>query len=135
MSEENVQLVRRTLEAFDRRDRAAWLPLQDEDFEAIPIRDWPDWPESEVRGREAAWDFYVEFLDPFERVLIDETEVLDAGADKVLWHPRVDLRGRGSGAGVEFDYWCVATIRQGRVLRAQWFTDRADAFKAAGLSE
>jgi hypothetical protein len=36
---------------------------------------------------------------------------------------------------IEVDYWNLATIRQGRVLRAQWFADRGAALEAAGLSE
>ena len=39
MSEENVETVRQTLNAFDRRDRAAWLALRDPDCEVIPIGD------------------------------------------------------------------------------------------------
>jgi hypothetical protein len=29
----------------------------------------------------------------------------------------------------------VATVREGRILRMQWFTDRAEALEAAGLKE
>jgi ketosteroid isomerase-like protein len=39
------------------------------------------------------------------------------------------------GAEVKFDYWFVATVRQGRILRMQWFTDHAEALEAAGLRE
>jgi len=41
----------------------------------------------------------------------------------------------GSGAQVEHDYWLVATVRQGRILRVQWFVDRDEALEAAGLRE
>jgi ketosteroid isomerase-like protein len=44
------------------------------------------------------------------------------------------LSGR-SGAEVEFNYWCVVTFRQGRIVREHWFADRAEALEAAGLSE
>ena len=52
MSQENVELVRQTEEALLRRDRDAWFAIHDEDFEIVPVRDWP---EGGVRGREAAW--------------------------------------------------------------------------------
>ena len=45
------------------------------------------------------------------------------------------MRGRASGAQVEFNYWVVVTFRDGKILRDHWFTDRADALEAAGLSE
>jgi ketosteroid isomerase-like protein len=87
-----------------------------------------------VRGREAGWDFHMRILDSFEWVPV-EVERLDAGADKVLVHLRYDARGAGSGAEVELDQWYVATVRDGKFFRLQWFTDRADALEAAGLSE
>jgi hypothetical protein len=49
-------------------------------------------------------------------------------------HYRGDLRGRGSGADVGFDYWLVSTLREGKVVRDHWFTDRSEAVEAAGLS-
>jgi ketosteroid isomerase-like protein len=132
MSQENVELMRKATEALLRRDRATWLALHDEDLEAIPIRDWP---ESEVRGREAVWDFLVKMIDAWDPVPIDGVEFVDAGPDKVLTHQRADFRGRGSGAQVEFEYWIVSTIQQGKIRRGQWFVDRTEALEAAGLRD
>jgi ketosteroid isomerase-like protein len=131
MSQENVELVREAMEALLRGDRDAWFAIHDEDFELMPIRDWP---ESGARGREAAWNFNMRILESFEWAPI-EVERVDAGADKVLVHPRYEARGATSGAQVEHDYWCVATVRQGRIRRVQWFVDRDEALEAAGLSE
>jgi ketosteroid isomerase-like protein len=131
MSEENVELARRAEEALLRRDRDAWFAIHDEDFEIVPIRDWP---EGGVRGREAGWDFHMRILDSFEWVPV-EVERVDAGADKVLVHLRYDARGAGSGAEVELDQWYVATVRDGKFFRLEWFTDGVEARKAAGLSE
>jgi ketosteroid isomerase-like protein len=131
MSRENVELVRKAMEALLRRDRDAWFAIHDEEFEIVPVRDWP---EGAVRGRESAWDFNMRIRDSFEWVPI-EVERVDAGADKVLGHPRYELRGVGSGAEVEYEQWFVATVRRGKILRLQWFWDRAEAIEAAGLSE
>ena len=131
MSRENVELVREAMEALLRRDRDAWFAIHDEEFEIVPVRDWP---EGGVRGREAAWDFSMRIRDSFEWTPI-EVERIDAGADKVLGHPRYDLRGVGSGAEVEYEQWFVATVRTGSILRLQWFSDRDAALEAAGLSE
>jgi hypothetical protein len=99
MSEENVEVVRRGAQAFGRRDRATYLALHDDEFEVVPIRDWP---EPGVRGAEAGWDFYFKIFDAFDWLPKDPTEVVDAGADKVLMHYRLALSGRGSHAGVVF---------------------------------
>ncbi len=131
MSQENVELVRQAEEALLRRDRDAWFAIHDEEFEIVPIRDWP---EGAVRGHEAAWDFHMRILDSFEWVP-KGVERVAAGADKVLVHLRYDARGVGSGAEVELDQWYVATVREGKILRLQWFTDGVEAREAAGLSE
>jgi ketosteroid isomerase-like protein len=133
MSEENVESRRQVLAAFDRGDRAAWLALCDEDMEVVPTDDWPE--AGAIRGREAAWDFYAEVVESFEPIGSGDAEVIDAGADKVVVRRTTEMRGRASGADVEFTYWLVVTFREGKVLRDQWFTDRADALEAAGLRE
>jgi ketosteroid isomerase-like protein len=48
---------------------------------------------------------------------------------------RRDLHGKSSGVEVKFDLWVVATFRDGKVTRAEWFEDRQGALEAAGLSE
>jgi ketosteroid isomerase-like protein len=132
MSEENVEIVRRGLEALDRRDLSSWLAVSDEDCEVVPSHDWP---EPGVRGPEAVFDWYLQAFDYLQPFRTADTEFIDAGADKVLLQYRTDLRGRGSGAKFEFRRWCVVTLRKGRALRTEWFTDRAEALEAAGLSE
>jgi ketosteroid isomerase-like protein len=133
MSQENVEAVRKSIEAFDRRDRAAWLAPRDPDCEVIPSAMWPE--VDAVRGREPAWDFYVKIAEAFEQLPVADTELVDAGADKVLVHWRSDVRGRASGADVEIEYWIVLTFQEGRIARDEWFADREEAVKAAGLRE
>src|SRR5262245_40234913 len=132
MSEEKMGVARRALEAIVRRDRTAFLAVHDQDFEVVPIRDWP---EQGVRGSQPAWDFYLRAMDVFVDFPADQPEIIDAGGDKVLLHPQFDLRGRGSGADVEWDFWNLVTIRGGKILRAEWYTDHAEALEAAGLQE
>jgi hypothetical protein len=33
------------------------------------------------------------------------------------------------------EFWLVTTFRDGKLLRDEWFTDRAEALEAAGLRE
>jgi ketosteroid isomerase-like protein len=89
MSEENVELVRRGLEALDRRDLSAWLALNDEDCEVVPSRDWP---EPGARGPEAVFDWYLPAFDYLQPFRTADTEFIDPGAEKVLLQYRTDLR-------------------------------------------
>ena len=130
MSQENVEIMRRSMDAFNRRDRTAWLELRGEPHEVKPL---PDWPEQETQGGEAAWDLYVGVADA---VAIEfEADLVDAGPDKVLAHQRNTGRGRTSGAEVELDYWIVITFRDGVIVRDEWFSNRPEALEAAGLAE
>jgi ketosteroid isomerase-like protein len=133
MSEENVELIRRQLDAFTRGDRTAWLASLDEDYEITPIGDWPD--ARVIRGGEAGWDFYLDVAQTLGYYGRIHVEFVDGGGDKVLAHQRHEGRGQASGVDVEADYWLVITLREGKVLRDQWFTDRAEALEAAGLRE
>jgi ketosteroid isomerase-like protein len=133
MSQESVESLRRALDAFNRRDRSAWLAFCDPEFETVPS---PDWPETDpIRGPEAAWDFYVETDEPWERSPYEYVELIDVGNDKIVAHQRREMRGKASDAGVVYSYWAVVTLRNGKALRVEWFSDRARALEAVGLEE
>ncbi len=132
MSEE-LETFRDSLEAFDRRDKASWLEARHPDFEVITSNLWP---EGDVRGCDAAWDFYVTIADTFERrPSSDDIEVMDGGPDRVVVHQRNDARGGESGVNIEIDYWIVVSFRDGKMIRDQWFESRDEALEAAGMSE
>jgi ketosteroid isomerase-like protein len=137
MSEENAETARQAIDAANRDDRAAWLALHDQDCEVVPSRFWPE-PEV-IRGREAAWEFYSNFTRTLEGfadpIVVGDAEIVDAGADKLLIHLRHPMGSGLSEAGVEASSWNVVTFREGRIVREEWFLDRAEALEAAGLSE
>src|SRR5438270_8537014 len=119
MSQENVQTLHRGMDAFNRRDRAAWLALCDPEYETVPSDDWPEM--EPIRGPEDAWDFYIEADEPWERSPYEYVEAMDGGNDKVVARMRREMRGKASGASVEYSYWVVVTFRDGKVLRVEWF--------------
>jgi ketosteroid isomerase-like protein len=62
-------------------------------------------------------------------------ELIEAGTNKIVANQRREMRGKASGAGVVWSCWVVFTFRKGRVLRFEWFANRAEALEAAGLRE
>jgi ketosteroid isomerase-like protein len=133
MSQENVETLRKALDAFNRGDREAWLPLHDPE---LGFRADPEWPESEtVDGREAVWDFIVGLTDAWEPDAFEMVDVIDAGDDRLVTRYRRPVRGKASGVEDVLDYWCVNTVRRGQVLRYEWYASRAKALDAVGLSE
>jgi ketosteroid isomerase-like protein len=133
MSQENVEIVRRALDAFNRRDKAAWLAAADPEVENLPAKEWPE--NAAIRDPDAIWEFYVEAVNAWEEGSFEWGEFIDAGTDTIVANHRREVRGKASGAGVEWSYWVVFTFRHGKVLRVAWFADRAEALEAAGLSE
>ena len=131
MSQENVDIVRRTFDAFARREQAAWNALTDPGVEAIPIGDWP---EGRIQGREAVWDFFLKVEEPWEPGRYELVEVTD-GEDTVAGRMRRDLRGKSSGVEVTYDYWVVFTFSSGLCSRVEWFETWDRAPEAAGLRE
>jgi ketosteroid isomerase-like protein len=129
----NVESLRRSNDAFNRRDKAAWLATFDPAAEVFPARDWPE--HAVIRGAEAIWAFYAEVTGAWEEGEFELGEIVEAGTDRIVANIRHEARGKTSGAAVAFDYWAVTTFRDGKQVCAEWFADRAEALDAAGLSK
>jgi|SRR6476646_7976573 ketosteroid isomerase-like protein len=132
MSQENVEIVRRAYEAFDRRDFETVLGLGSPDFEldisAHPIPDFPN----VGTGTEHMAGFFATYLAGFSDYTMDVTEVID-GEDKVvaLCHDTARL---GPGV-VERDFAHLWTVSAGSLVRLQVFKTADEALEATGLKE
>jgi ketosteroid isomerase-like protein len=138
MSQENVEIVREAMDAYNLGDKDGWAKFMDPELETFPV---PEFPESApLIGPGAAWDFYQQFGETMASSKLYETsgfetaEVIDAG-ERVVACQRTPLHGRGSVDEMEVKLWGVHTFDQGRWVRTQWFWDRDQALDAAGLSE
>jgi uncharacterized protein len=132
MSEENLEIVRRGYDAFDRRDLEALGEMISDDFEldlsSYPI---PDFPNTGV-GRDHLFRFFATYLSGFSEYEITVTDLLQADDMVVaLLHDKAKL----GDATVERDLAQIWTIDGGRVVRFQPFTTHEAALEAAGLSE
>jgi ketosteroid isomerase-like protein len=133
MSQENLAVVRRFVDAFVRRDRDAFLALLDSEFEGFPPAEWPE--SGRVRGCEAAWDFGLELEAPWQVGAYEITELIEAGNDRAVMGGTRDVRGKTSGVEVKQEFWGVFTFRAGRIVRIEWFSNRSEVLQAAGLRE
>ena len=132
MSQENVELVRRRFEAFNRGDLAAMIGLTDPD--AI-WWDRPDDPEGAAAhpGRAACFRHLAEILEDAE-LQAQPQEFIDAG-DRVVVRVRLVGCGRTSGIAFQEHEFHVFTLRGGKVTEIREYRDRAEALEAVGLSE
>jgi ketosteroid isomerase-like protein len=130
MSQENVEIVRRAIDAFNRRDLDAIESHPDVEV---------DWSRSRgleagiYRGREATQRFWATFYEVFDRVVVVPEELIDHG-DRVMLVDRTHMRGR-DGIEVEVHNVSVARVRDGRILQWRLCSDRAEALKAVGLAD
>jgi len=132
MSQENVEAVRRAIQVFNRDGPEAATAFMDSEIE---WHDMPEQPDAGVHhGREGFLAAVEQFAGGFEdfRVLVDE--IFDHG-DQVITYNRTFGRGAGSGATFEQRGACVWTLRNGSIVRVEWFGTQREALKAVGLEE
>jgi ketosteroid isomerase-like protein len=132
MSQENVDKAREFIAAYNRRDFDAAIKDFDPEIEwVLPARQQSD----SGTGPEAALRFFEDIDETMEELELKPQEFIDGG-DHVA--TRLRHRGRGKISGVEIDeelYHQVATFRDGRIVRMEYFADWEAALEAAGLRE
>jgi ketosteroid isomerase-like protein len=131
-TQENLDVPRRLIEAYARGDIPSFLDGLHPDVEWIPIRAVL---EGRVyRGRAGVLRWLEELARDWEYFDPRYEEYRDLG-DRVLVFGRWRARGRVSGVELENQpaAW-LYEIKDGKVMRMQTFTDRAEALEAAGLS-
>ena len=130
MSQENVEILRRGFEAFNRRDKAQFDEGIAPDAELHPVPEWPE--NSVIHGRDAIWEFFVANEAVWEPGDYEVIETIDAG-ESVFAHVRHRVTGKGSGVPVEFHFYGAFAIRNGQASRIDYFLNRDQALAAAGL--
>lgn len=130
MSEANVAIVRRQLDAYVRRDKGTALAAYDPEVEFdVSIR-----PEGRVyRGLEGLVEAVRTWSGTWDDYRVEVEEILDAGNHVVVADHQTG-RGKGSGAPLDQRTFWVYTLRDGKIVRVVWFPSREQALKAAGLS-
>ncbi len=133
MSQENVEILRRLNEAFNRRDIDGAIQYLHPDVELHPGIQVPD-EESEYVGRAGLTEWFRSATEPWEMITVEHTELIDGPGGRVLAVERWVFRGR-DGIELELELPNVYTLRDGLIIRIDGFTERAEALEAAGLSE
>ena len=133
MSEQNVEIVRRVIEALNRGDIDAWLEGIQPDVET---HDLPTIPDAPVRRGHDDLRKWVEMMrDTREEKSYYEPEEFTAAGNFVLVAVRAHGWGRGSGAPIEVSFFQVFEMRERKVQRSWAYFDKAEALQASGLEE
>lgn len=145
---EPAEVVRRYFKAIEGTDRVPWVENDEVDLEArkraepfldpeFEVVESPALASLGVRPRGRGWDFlrgnYREMLSAFETYFERIDEVRDLGGGRVLALGEARGLPRDGGAEVVQLGGVIVTVRGGRIVRIEFFFDRAEALAAAEL--
>ena len=136
MSEENIDVILKAVEALNRRDAEAFVAAVSPDVA------WETNPEMVglggiYLGRAGAREFFEQLfgLETWESIHVEVEEITEASDDRVLLGLLAKAQGRGSGVPTELRLWQVFWFAEALITRRQAFWTRQEALEAAGLSE
>ena len=131
MSQENVALTRRALQAFEDRDLDGLLAVLDDDVEAYPILAGM---EGGYRGHDAIRRWWAALLDTFPDFRATIVELRDLG-DLTIAVLRLRGHGAESATPVDATVCQVTEFGHGKCIRWRVYTSERDAVEAAGVSD
>jgi ketosteroid isomerase-like protein len=130
MSRENVDVVREALDALLREDveRAAADLAPDAEIHDYDIPD-----ASVYRGPEGFFKWLAVWSESWESWRFEDVEVRDAGEGRVLVLFTMTVVGRGSGVEISRPDGIAYTVRDGKIVRIEYFNDQRQALEAVDL--
>jgi uncharacterized protein len=133
MSQENVEIVRRGVEALARNDWDTILAGCDPDVEWVEMPSLgPD--AATYTGTEELRDAVQSWTQKWTEYELEVSRYAQAG-DEVVVLARERGRGTLSGVEVERHLGHVFTLQDGKVVRVRLYGNWSEALEAAGLSE
>jgi ketosteroid isomerase-like protein len=131
MSEEDVGVVRRSLEALNEGDTEGVLGLMDPDVELVTARAVLEG--ISYRGHEGFRQFVADMADDWEDYHPSSERFRDLGDGRVLVVGRFHARGKASGMEVDAPAAWVSEVREGKIVHVRFYADEAAALDALGL--
>ncbi len=126
MSAENVEVVRRIHEAWDRDESVRELIADDLEY-ANPSY-------AVEHGTRVGRRWFGSVRETYPNFLFHVDRFVDTDGDDVVVLGRYTASGSASGIALEGEHGYVWTIKDGLAVRFQWFQSHAEALEAAGVS-
>ena len=134
MSQENVNLVRSAYAAYNEGDwegaRNVYHP--EVIWDLSTYEGWPD--TTEICGADAVIDWLRDWASIYSDYYSSIDQIFDSG-DRVVVIARLGGRERDSSESAEMVWAQITTVRDGKIVRVQNYSDRRKALEAVGLSE
>jgi ketosteroid isomerase-like protein len=130
MSEENVERVRRAVDALNRGDLEAALDRVHPELEWQTLDAFPE--AGTYRGTDEVREFFETWQETFHGFHLQLESCEAIGDDHVIAALRVGGEGAGSGVEVESPlFFQLLEYREGELIRARMFQTEAEAREAA----
>jgi ketosteroid isomerase-like protein len=132
---ENADLLRRAVEAYNRRDIEALVAELDPEVEWHPALPGLLVGAATIyRGHEGIGEMFRDFYEVLDEIHFAYSEIHDLG-DRVVAIGEIRVRGKASGAETRSPYANVADVRGGMGVRIRGYLDPEEALEAARLNE
>jgi ketosteroid isomerase-like protein len=128
ISEQNLEIVRRLVEAFFDRDAETVASILDDEveFESALVE------HKSYKGKAGAMEYRGDLDEAWGEWRSEGDRFLPAGSERVVHLYRIVGQGRGSGVPVAQDIAILWTLRAGRVVRGKGSSTRMKPSKLAG---
>jgi ketosteroid isomerase-like protein len=132
MSQENVEVVRATFEAFNRQGVEAALPYFDPEIEWLGPPEWLE--EGLYKGHDGIRKIAAVWTENFDEFRLDLEKAIDAG-DHVVALAYQRGRIKGSGDPIEQPIGYDWEVGGGKAVRVQVYFSWKEALEAVGPPE
>jgi uncharacterized protein len=130
VSQENVDAVRRGLEAFNSGEIEQVIAIADPSFEAVVPPELSAEPDT-YRGHDGLRRYFESFQETMEEIRFEAERFIDAG-EQVVTIVRLTARGRHTAIPVEQRIAQVWSMREGKAVQVRTFTTLERALAAVG---
>jgi ketosteroid isomerase-like protein len=134
MSQEDVEVVHRARDAFNRRDLQALAEMTHEDLEFSSVLTAVDAGGSSYRGAQTWANYFARMDDAWGDWQVMDFRTFDAGDNGVAAVFRLVGTGKSSGARVDRTIGVAYRLRDGKLWRMRSYLDPGEALRAVGLS-
>jgi ketosteroid isomerase-like protein len=129
MSEEALDIVRRTAERWNAGDFDGMLELYADDVVLVTGEHWPE-ANVTTQGKDAFRESTRDWLSIWESIEL-ETDHVEAYGEHVVATGRWNMTARASGVPGTMPLHMVLTVRDGKIARVEYYPDHESAVAAA----
>ncbi len=130
MSQENVELVQTAIGHFVATGEPQWSVTHEE----VEVYDHDILDAGDYRGHAGFAHWLEDWAAAWSDFSMEPEEFLDAG-EPVVAVISMKATGRGSGVEVQRQDAIVCKVQDGKIVRLDYYNNRAHALKAVGLEE